>query len=466
MRRTVSKILLLNPPGKHQYFRDYYCAKLSKARYYYHPVDLVYLSGRLAEMAEIKVLDAIAEKLSPESCEQAIISLKPEAMVFLSSAPSYREDMHFISKLKNSLPDCFMIGTGDIFREYRTRGLRDNPFLDALLTDFSTDDIVRYLSENPTREIPNLIYRKGEQLIEGQEQHTKGIWNVPVPKWDAFNLKAYHFPFARRKPFASILTDFGCPYNCDFCPVSSLGFKLRPVADIIAELKKLKSLGVKELYIRDQTFGVHKKRSMELLDAIMHAKLRFSWTGLSRTDVLDDDLLAKMKKSGCHTLMIGIESANDLLMTEHKKNIQVSDTYASIKEIKKAGIRVGGFFMMGFPGESRESMEATAQLARRLPIDYASFNIVSPRFGTEFRQKAIEEGAVNPENLEAESSAAMPVWKNQKLSNTELLNLRRKTVKKFYMRLSYIIRRLLAIRTFNELINLFSEGWSLLKKNK
>ncbi|MDA3911878.1 MAG: radical SAM protein [Bacteroidales bacterium] len=462
----TNQILLLNPPGSKMYFRDYYCAKVSKAKYYYHPIDLVYLSGRLAEFGNIFVIDAIAEKLSKNECVNQVLNLNPNVIVFLSSAPSYAEDMTFIEAVKKELNHCKIIATGDVFRDFKENALTDNPFLNAILFDFSSDDILSYLKRTTNKIIPNIIYRSDNKLIIGKEKHGKGEWQVPTPQWEKFNLNAYHFPFAQRKPFASILTDFGCPYACDFCPVSTLGFKLRPIPDVIEELKKLKILGVKELYIRDQTFGVNKTRTHQLLDAMHESDLKFSFTALSRTDVLEDSLLIKMKKSGCHTLMIGIESANEEVLHKHKKTIKTSETYQSIKQIKKAGIKVGGFFMLGFPGETRDSVCATAKFARKLPIDYASFNIVSPRFGTEFRKNAIEMGIIETDHWETESSASKPIWKNQKFTNEELFKLKVKAVRKFYLRPSYILQRILTVRTWFEFKNLFDEGKALLIKNK
>ncbi len=464
--RLDKKILLLNPPGKDQYFRDYYCAKVSKAKYYYHPVDLVYLSGRLSEFGQVKVIDAIAGVFSESKCLEFIKELEPDIIISLCSAPSYDSDIRFLSKVSELIPHANIIVSGDICRDYRKRILYENLFLNAVLLDFSTDDICTYLKNESSKVISNIIYRKGDEIIEGFEHHSNGIeWSVQLPLWDEFDLSAYSFPFARRRPFASILTDFGCPYNCDFCPVSTLGYKLRPIAEVIVELQKLYSLGVRELYVRDQTFGVNKKRSLELLKAIRGAEMKFSWTALTRTDILDVELLDEMHESGCHTLMLGLESANDEILSEHKKNTKFKEAEDTVMKIKKSGIRVGGFFMLGFPGESKNSIEKTIEFACRLPVDYASFNIVSPRFGTTFRQKSIDEGVVDPSNLEVESSVSMPIWKNQQFSNLELLGLRQKAVKKFYLRPSYLLRRFFGIRSLYEFRNLVGEGLSLLRKS-
>ncbi len=464
-QNTTKKLLLLNPPGSRMFFRDYYCAKVSKARYYYHPVDLVYLSGSLSEHFQVSVIDAIAEKMDISTCRTKILSIGPDIVIFLSSAPSYKEDMMFISEMKALLQATIMIGTGDIFREYKEFALQENKIIDALLLDFSTQDIITYLlSEEKT--IPNIIKRDGEEIINGGEKHLSGSFDLPLPRWDLFNLKAYHFPFARKIPYASILTDFGCPFSCDFCPVSTLGYKLRSISSVIDELRILKKLGVKELYIRDQTFGVNKQRTLDLLRAITIENFKFGWTCLSRTDILDAFVLKLMKEAGCHTIMIGIESANEQFMISHNKNTTTHQTHEAISLIKKAGIRAGGFFMIGFPGETRQSINDTIDLACSLNLDYASFNIVNPRFGTSLRKTVIEKGSIYENILDTESSFSKPVWKNQPVSNDNLLCLKKYAVRKFYLRPGYLFKRLLNIKTFHETKNLFAEAVELLRKNK
>jgi radical SAM superfamily enzyme YgiQ (UPF0313 family) len=466
MQKQSIRILLLNPPGAKMYFRDYYCAKVSKARYYYHPIDLVYLSGRLSEIAQVFVIDAIAERMTSENCLKEIIEKQANIIIFLSSAPSYTEDIAFISNIKKQCPNTKMIGTGDIFRELKTKALVDNNFLNAILLDFSTSDIVTFIKNTDEIAIPNIIYRFEEKIIDGKEQHGKGNFEFALPRWDLFNLKTYNFPFARHKPFASILTDFGCPYSCDFCPISTLGFKLRSIEAVMDEMHYLKNLGIKELYVRDQTFGANKTRTKNLLLSMIEANFKFTWTCLSRTDVVDLEMLTLMKKAGCHTIMIGIESASNDLMKNHKKNTQIHQTHQAIYNIKKARIKISGFFMIGFPDESKESILATAKLARSLPLDFASFNIASPRFGTKFRENAISKNQVDPEVLNTESSNALPIWKNSKVSNQELLILKQKAVKQFYLRPGYLIKRIFKIKSLVELQNTIHEAISMLRKNQ
>lgn len=459
-----NKILLLNPPGTKMYFRDYYCSKVSKARYYYHPIDLVYLSGRFSEAFNVKVIDAIVENLSVDECLKQIVNFDPGAVCFMSSAPSYHEDMKFISLVNSELSNTEIVGTGDVFRELKESVFMENQFLNAILLDFSTPDLENYLL-NIEGEFHNIIFRDNKNIVNTGEVHNKNIFDVATPRWDLFKLDAYHFPFLRRAPFASILTDFGCPFSCEFCPISSLGHKLRSIESIIEELQLLKTLGVKELYIRDQTFAAKRIRTLNLLQTIIDNDLKFGWTCLSRTDVLDVELIKKMKLAGCHTIMVGIESANDEILKTYKKNTKTDEVLSKVSMIRKVGIRVGGFFMIGFPGETQKSILNTIKLACDLPLDYASFNIATPRFGTVFRKKSIENSNVNPEIFNVESSEGESVWINQEMSAEQIETFRRLAVRKFYLRPQYVLRRFFGVKSTLELKNLILEAFSLLKKN-
>ena len=458
------KLLLLNPPGDKKYFRDYFCTNVSKARYYFHPLDLVYASGWLDPYFELFLIDAIADSLSDKECIKKIKEICPEVIVFLLSAPSFEIDLRFLSKLNKMLPNAKMIGSGDIYREVRERAFKIQPYLDAIFLDFSTPDLISYLIKKDKKPINNLLYKEGKTIIEGPEIHGYGAFRMPVPRWDLFHLDNYSFPFALKTKLATILTDFGCPFKCSFCPMSGVGFKLREIENVIEELKLLKKLGVNELFFKDQTFGANKKRTKRLLERIKEEKLDFSWTCYSRVDVIDEPLLRIMKPAGCHTVIFGIESMNEGILEKYSKNTTEEEIINALNLSKKAGIRTAATFIIGLPGETKESTERTISFAKKLPIDFASFNIATPRFGTRFRKNAVQEGIIDAQNLELDSSESQPKWKNQTMSNEDICKLQRKAYREFYLRPAYLIKRLLHIKTFFELKQSILEAKDLLFK--
>ena len=107
-------ILLLNPPGKKLYIRDYYCSKVSKARYLYEPVDLLLLSGLLSKKHTVHILDAIVERYYPKNCLEKIESINPDLIISLTGAVSFYEDVEFWRMIKTSLKDILIFASGDI----------------------------------------------------------------------------------------------------------------------------------------------------------------------------------------------------------------------------------------------------------------------------------------------------------------------------------------------------------------
>ena len=169
------KVLLLNPPGKLPYIRDYYCSKVSKGNYIYPPTDLVVLSGIIAEKYDVAVLDAMALGMDEGACMTEIGNISPKAIVALAGAVSYHEDAPFLENIKRRY-DIPIIVTGDLFLEDGEIILKNYPFLDAILIDFTNADAIAYLSGEEDK-IKNMIYRKGNEphphlnpLPEGEEE--------------------------------------------------------------------------------------------------------------------------------------------------------------------------------------------------------------------------------------------------------------------------------------------------------
>jgi radical SAM superfamily enzyme YgiQ (UPF0313 family) len=395
----VKKVLLLNPPGKYRYHRQYYCSEISKGRYIYHPVDLVYQSGYLNNYFQIYVIDAIAERLTNDACLSQIDNIKPEVIIFLLSSPSYYEDVDFMNIINRKFPDTILIGSGDVYRELRSKAFEIHHFLDAIFLNFSTDNLLLYLLNDSEKKIDNVIYKCHDFIIEGPEKRQNGPCVIPLPRWDLFKLNLYSFPFARRKKYATILTDYGCPYICTYCPIGMLDYKLRDIDGVIAEMSLLNSLQVEELFVLDQTFGVDKNRTFELLQWMIHNKFNFSWTCLSRVDVLNYDIMKMMKKAGCHTIIWGIESASEEMFVKYKKNIIHKQINDAIDLCKKCDIRTVGTFILGLPDDTESSIKNTIKYAKQLKLDFASFNIATPKFGTMLRKISIEAGLFDKDNM-------------------------------------------------------------------
>jgi radical SAM superfamily enzyme YgiQ (UPF0313 family) len=278
-----------------------------------------------------------------------------------------------------------------------------------------------------------------------------------------FDFRKYRLPIARRFPFTVVVTSLGCPYHCGFCTAGAYGYKVRNVDNVLEELKALAGLGVKEILFQDPTFTIDTRRVVAICKGMIEAKLDLTWSCNADLHALDEDKMAWMKKAGCHTVSVGIESGDEAMLKKYSKMITVEEVRAKVARLNDHKIKVLGYFILGLPGETRESAERTIALARSLKLDIASFAIATPDLGTRLREEAVAKGWI-PAGLSAWDSSDYPILETGGLSREEIWALRRKAVHGFYLRPAYIARKLFETRSLRELQSLVANAVSLLRK--
>jgi len=272
----------------------------------------------------------------------------------------------------------------------------------------------------------------------------------------------YRLPHGRRRPLTSVMISDGCPYSCSFCVASPLKYRYRPLDNVMAEFEHLASIGVKEIFFKDFTFGVRKDLTIQLCEEMVRNRLDLTWIAACRVDTVDRELLEAMKRAGCHTIQFGVESADEELLRQYRKKITQDQTYRTFELCREVGIRTLAHFILGLPGETRESIMQTVEYARTLRCDYASFNVVIPQVGTDLRKLTIEKGYYHPEVQTFDSGRSFPVVETEKLTRDELWDYRNRAIRSFYLDPRYIWRRAVGIRTWTELRNLVENGLALL----
>ena len=454
------KVLLLNPPGKQVYIRDYYCSKVSKSNYLFHPVDLLMLSGRLAERFELSIVDAMADRLTEHACLALVEAHMPNVIIAMIGAVSLDEDSAFLAKLVKA--GRRIVVSGDVVLDNTAEWLKQHPFVDAALLDFTSGDIVHYV-EGTTTPLPNLVTR-AEQGSVGLERVFNEEFSLPIPRHDLFPSRHYRFPFVKQKAFATVLTDYGCPYKCSFCIMNTIGYKYRSAGNVIEELRFLKKIGKKDLFFIDQTFGCNAQRTTELLAAMREEDLRFGWACFSRADLLTDARLDAMQASGCHTIIIGVETGSDEVLRKYGKGCSLTQIKEAFLKCRSRGIRTVATFILGLPDETEETALATIAFAKELDPDFSSFNIAVPRMSTALRQEAIQDRLIAPDLVTMDQTGSHIAMPTRHLTKEQLKRLSARAIREFYLRPGYLLRRLAGITTFYEFKEHLSEGWSVLSK--
>ncbi len=474
--RKKPRVVLLNPPGRRLYLRDYFCSKVSQADYINAPIDFVYLSGWLKDSCELLLVDAIVERLGVSDCLAQLERLQPDAVVGLIGSVSYEEDVPFYEQLarrleqvsigrKECAPRGRLILTGDVLIERRRERLEELPFVDAFLHDFSTSDLPGYLGLNPASlPIRNMTLRRSGAIHAAPIVRTRSeSMSLPIPDHSLFLDKSYRYPFVRDPRFATLMTEFGCPYRCNFCIMSTLGWKIRPVENVLEELDHLSQLGVRELFFLDQTFGIQKERARLLLSEMAKRRYDFGWVCFSRPDVVDRELVKLMKEAGCHTVILGVESGSEVILESAQKDYTKAEVLKGFRLCGEHGLRTVATIILGLPQETAETFGETMKFLHQLDPDFASFNVAVPRMGTPLRQTALELGLIREDLQIMDQSGSKVAMPTLTLSRSEVEAMKQEAVSSFYLNFRYLGKRLKRTRSLRETQIQLGQGVSLLR---
>jgi anaerobic magnesium-protoporphyrin IX monomethyl ester cyclase len=456
----TKKVLLLHCPGDKVYLHDYYTSYSSKANYYWPPTDLIILSGVLREF-EMAVLDAIAEKLSREECEERILSFQPDVIISTTGTATWENDVQFLEKIKQKTP-ARIFGSSSIFLFEAEYFLNATPIFDALLLDIVSPEIAEFI-RGEKKEYRTITTRDGKVFSPPTGLKKDNDFRIPIPRHELFRFERNRSPLARRKPFTLVITSLGCPFTCKFCVAGSLRYRYRNIDNVIEELKLLKSLGIKEIMFNDPTFTVSKKRIFELCQKMKENGLDFTWVSNAHVATLSEGMVSAMSQAGCHTMMIGVESGSDRILETYSKGTTKEKIKKAFSLCKEYRIKTLAYFIIGLPGETRESLLETIRFSKELDCDFASFTVPTPDIGSKMRQEAIDKGWLDP-GIKIFDSTAFPVFSSTELSKNEIWKFRQRAVREFYLRPSYLIKKIIGIRSLRDLTFLMDQALAMFFK--
>ncbi len=234
--------------------------------------------------------------------------------------------------------------------------------------------------------IKGLIYRRGDLAVENPpREFIKDLDSLPFPyiyakevlkDYDKYPKAAFGYIFATR----------GCPYNCFFCGsrnVWSRQTRFRSPENVVRERKTLQRDGLRLFYFVDDNFGVNKGYISDLCNALIKYCPGIKWSCEFHVNLVEDEVISLMKKAGCFLIQIGIESGNNEILKKMRKTITIEEAYAAARTIKKYGIQLQAFFIIGFPQETEQSLNDTVTAMEKIKCDVLTYSIFTPYPGTE-----------------------------------------------------------------------------------
>lgn len=439
---NYKKILLLVPPADKLYIRDYYCSFSSKANYYWPPQDLIILSGALSDRFSVDVIDAMGLGLDRSDCLDLILSKDIDGIIFTTGSATLKHDIKFLESIVEKKPYLKVIASSAIFNFINKDLIRQFSFLDGLLLDFTNNDAVSFFEEDYDS-IKNMVFRRGSDIIE-RKTCLPSTFSVSLPRHELFLNKKCKIPFFK-KSFILTITSIGCPYKCSFCCAGSIKHRLREVDNLLEEIEYVYThLNVFNIFFADPILFSNKERIIKLCELIRARKMnKLKWACNVRADLLDEDLIKLMKKSGCRALLIGAESASEHILSKYNKIINPQTIYKAIKWCGQQGVSSLLYFILGLPGEDRASIEKTARFIKTLKCDFISIDFAMPDFGTELREIAIRDHLCPEENLlDGWDHSGSPYLSGSSIPREDLLRIRKNIYRDFYLRPGRIFRQL------------------------
>ena len=392
------KTLFLNPPS----FENYDGGASSRwpatreIESYWYPVWLAYPAGMLEGS---RLLDAPPHHVSME--ETVEIGKQYDFLVLFTSTPGFPGDIQLAAKMKEANPNLKICFVGPHVTTLPERALAEAKAIDFVVRrefDYAT---VEYANGKPLNEILGVSYRgeDGKIIHNPDRPAVADLDEMPdvvnVYKRD-LDVRRYNVPFLLH-PFVALYTTRGCPAQCTFClwpqTLSGHPWRKRSSDAVAREMAKAKEYwpDVKEFFFDDDTFNIQKARTIELCAKLKPLGLTWSCTSRVTTDY---ETLKAMKEAGCRLLIVGYESGDPQILKNVKKGATVERARQFTKDCKKLGLVVHGDFILGLPGETKESIRTTIDFAKELDVETIQVSVAHAYPGTEFYDYAKANGFI------------------------------------------------------------------------
>jgi anaerobic magnesium-protoporphyrin IX monomethyl ester cyclase len=427
------------------------------------PVDLLYMAGSLEETGvECRLRDFPAEELEWLEFERDIRQFNPDMLVLSITTPSLERDMRACELAKSINPDCLTVAKGAHFAHSDEKALGLYPHLDVAIRGEYELVAGEIAQADDLHSIPGLTFRSrtGEIVRNPDRELLQDLDRIPYPARHLARNELYFRPDTG-EPQTTIVTSRGCPARCVYClapKVAGSRVRRRSPENIIGELRQcVEKHGIRDFLFRSDTFTMDRKWVISLCEAISESGLDIRWSCNSRVDTICEDRLNAMKTAGCWLIAFGVESGSEDLLKKMRKGATVDQARQAMKLCRKMGVKSSIYLLVGLPWETEETFRETAEFACELNPDFLEVFYPYPFQGTELYQIAVQEGLLEDGSFPVESYSR-PACPALNYSVEELAHMRRRLLRKFYLRPSFICRTLFSTRSPKVFLNYVRYG--------
>ncbi|MCK5043457.1 cobalamin-dependent protein [Candidatus Pacearchaeota archaeon] len=442
------RLLLITPPNTS---KEVY-GKLSSVGTLYPPLGLAYIAAYAEKQGhEVKVIDAGAENYDFEDINKIALKFCPDLVGMQTYCTTLNKVYKIAENLKNITDAKIVLGGPQATLE-PSKAI-SNKYVDFVIYGEGEKTIIELLSalkKGNFSKVLGLVYKTKEKIKTNPPRPLiQNLDEIPLPARHLFPMEKYHSSAnLRGKKTLNIMTSRGCPYRCAYCAGSLIfgkNHRFHSSERVIEEMKLLKEkYGADSIQFFDETFTVNRKRVIELCDKMIEAKLGLEWSCFTRVNLVDEELLKKMKQAGCYLIFYGLESGVQRLLDLIKKDITLEQSEKAMKMTHEAGIETWVSFMLNLPSATKKEEEQTIDFAIKVNPTFVQFPIATPYPGTELYDIALKHGKLK-ENWEDFTSWDEIVFTPHGKTEKEIKNIVKKAYRKFYLRPTYILKRIRSI---------------------
>lgn len=425
-------IVLVNPPtpdGALYIRTQHRVGRRTRENMVWPQVSLAQMAALLVPTYTVAVIDANAERMRWPEFTKLLDKYQPRYYLTQVTAPTLENDMYgcFLAKARGALT----IGFGTHVTAIPRETLKPFPALDMIFVgepDLTLRDLLDHLEGKIDERPPEIVklfeehdpdykpaingdgevdlakirglgYRQNGHIeVNLPRNFIKDLDALPIPKHELLPFDKYRMPLIRG-PFTFIVTSRGCPAGCTYCikHVSyQFGLRLRSPEKLMEELWQLKEMGLNNIHMYADLFTVNREQVMELCKRMIDEKIDIRWTCNSRVDYVDEEMLHTMREAGNWLISWGIESGNEQILKHAHKGAYPDKARLSLRWAREAGIKNWGYFIIGLPGETEETIRQTIDFSKELPLDIALFHVAAPYPGTPFFFEVVENEWFRP----------------------------------------------------------------------
>ncbi len=407
------KIVLLNLPwnklgkiGIRAGSRWPHIRNKAEAHYLPFPFFLAHAASLLKKNGfDVVLIDAIAEQMAYSKFFSLMRKIQPDFVIAETSTVTLEHDLRLLAKIKNFNKGIPFGLCGPDVNIRKKSFLLNNMIIDYVLVGeyelILLNLVTRLKDKNGVKDVLGIIYRDQGLVKVNKAQPLCELDKLPWPLREGLLMQNYNdSPGDMPLPSVQMLASRGCPYNCKFCLWPQVmyqgnNYRVRNVEDVVDEMEYLvKELNFKSIYFDDDTFNCGKQRMLSLCDKIKKRGLNVPWAIMARADLMDEEILQSMKGAGLFAVKYGIESASQKLLDGINKNMDINRTIEIVKFTKMLGIKTHLTFTFGLPGENRETIAKTIDLALKLNPTSVQFSITTPFPGTSFYNDMEKNGYI------------------------------------------------------------------------